>query len=269
MDWVVFGAFNVGTVLIDTGHQFYFMRVDLVAINRLWVVGVVTVTRRAVAISYVNVPKRSKNSSQSDCLLDVGDEKFWEEARCPICMEHPHNAIILRCSSRDKGCRPFMCDTSYRHSNCLDQFCKSAAASSVPNLHIEQQAKLLCPLCRGVVTGLDVVQPARRFMNSKTRSCSLETCNFSGDYDELRKHARQEHPFARSSEVSPTRKSNWERLEQEWETQDVLVHQSGVDYDMNAWENFWGGVLDFTSGISDSEDDLADEMYASLPFPLV
>ncbi|KAH7285801.1 hypothetical protein KP509_33G046400 [Ceratopteris richardii] len=44
---------------------------------------------------------------------------------CPICMEIPHNAVLLRCSSYDKGCRPYMCDTSYRHSNCLDQYLKA------------------------------------------------------------------------------------------------------------------------------------------------
>ncbi|KAL0425086.1 UNVERIFIED_CONTAM: hypothetical protein Sradi_1043400 [Sesamum radiatum] len=136
----------------------------------------------------------SKISDRKNCdssSPQVGDEREWEEARCPICMEHPHNAVLLLCSSREKGCRPFICDTSYRHSNCLDQYRKSAAASSLPG---EQQSELVCPLCRGVITGWDVVQPARTFMNSKMRSCSLETCGFTGNYAELRKHARLEHP---------------------------------------------------------------------------
>lgn len=55
-------------------------------------------------------------------LEDEENTKEWEDARCPVCMEHPHNAILLICSSHKKGCRPFMCDTSYRHSNCFDQF---------------------------------------------------------------------------------------------------------------------------------------------------
>ncbi|XP_042518910.1 uncharacterized protein LOC122092734 isoform X1 [Macadamia integrifolia] len=50
--------------------------------------------------------------------------KEWDEASCPICMDHPHNAVLLICSSHDKGCRSYICDTSYRHSNCLDRFKK-------------------------------------------------------------------------------------------------------------------------------------------------
>ncbi|XP_010241148.1 PREDICTED: uncharacterized protein LOC104585843 [Nelumbo nucifera] len=50
--------------------------------------------------------------------------KEWDEALCPICMDHPHNAVLLLCSSHDKGCRSYICDTSYRHSNCLDRFKK-------------------------------------------------------------------------------------------------------------------------------------------------
>ncbi|XP_010264060.1 PREDICTED: uncharacterized protein LOC104602164 [Nelumbo nucifera] len=50
--------------------------------------------------------------------------KEWDEASCPICMDHPHNAVLLLCSSHDKGCRCYICDTSYRHSNCLDRFKK-------------------------------------------------------------------------------------------------------------------------------------------------
>nr|GEV65037.1 hypothetical protein [Tanacetum cinerariifolium] len=42
----------------------------------------------------------------------VGNENEWEEARCPICMEHPHNDVLLRCSSFEKGCHPYMCDTN-------------------------------------------------------------------------------------------------------------------------------------------------------------
>ncbi|PIN22755.1 hypothetical protein CDL12_04516 [Handroanthus impetiginosus] len=50
--------------------------------------------------------------------------KEWDEASCPICMDHPHNAVLLICSSHYKGCRSYICDTSYRHSNCLDRFKK-------------------------------------------------------------------------------------------------------------------------------------------------
>ncbi|XP_044502701.1 uncharacterized protein LOC123223564 [Mangifera indica] len=55
--------------------------------------------------------------------------KELDEVSCPICMDHPHNAVLLVCSSHKKGCRSFICDTSYRHSNCLDRFKKLRESS--------------------------------------------------------------------------------------------------------------------------------------------
>ncbi|CAJ2670229.1 unnamed protein product [Trifolium pratense] len=61
--------------------------------------------------------------------------KELDEVSCPICMDHPHNAVLLLCSSHDKGCRSYICDTSYRHSNCLDRFKKMRDNSKEnPNL---------------------------------------------------------------------------------------------------------------------------------------
>ncbi|XP_021277125.1 uncharacterized protein LOC110411334 [Herrania umbratica] len=203
--------------------------------------------------------------------------KEWEEARCPVCMEHPHNAILLICSSHEKGCRPYMCDTSYRHSNCFDQFRKSFADTSATTQDPQQEgaqlattnlspvsaatatsestvtdlqeerseevparseegystpstvscenqvlSKLVCPLCRGEIKDWVVVEPARRFMNAKSRSCSSETCNFSGAYKDLRKHARLEHPSVRPSEADPERQRNWRRLERERDLGDLI-----------------------------------------------
>jgi len=45
-------------------------------------------------------------------------------------MDVPHISVLLLCSSHDKGCRPYMCTTSYNHSNCLDQFSKAYTKSS-------------------------------------------------------------------------------------------------------------------------------------------
>lgn len=63
--------------------------------------------------------------------------KELDEVSCPICMDHPHNAVLLQCSSHEKGCRSYICDTSYRHSNCLDRFKKlrddSRSNSTLPN----------------------------------------------------------------------------------------------------------------------------------------
>ncbi|WCJ40604.1 hypothetical protein M5689_021518 [Euphorbia peplus] len=129
------------------------------------------------------------------------DVQKWEDAICPICLDHPHNAVLLKCSSYDNGCRPFMCNTSSRHSNCLNQFHKSGV--------------LACPLCRGQITGWSVIEAAREFMDSKTRTCSTETCDFSGNYMELRKHARSKHPTVKPSAVDSERQREWVRLERE------------------------------------------------------
>ncbi|KAL8206227.1 hypothetical protein R6Q57_009778 [Mikania cordata] len=182
------------------------------------------------------------NTSHSKRLLtqrplETADIKEWEEARCPVCMEHPHNAILLLCSSHENGCRPFMCDTSYRHSNCFDQFQK--ASSETQQLVNQQEGittpvspsgldgstpmlKLVCPLCRGEVNGWIVVETARVFMNSKTRACASETCDFSGTYSDLRKHARLVHPLVRPSEADPDRQRDWRRFERQRDIGDLL-----------------------------------------------
>lgn len=214
--------------------------------------------------SSVTQPKTSPPSED--------DLKEWEDARCPVCMEHPHNAVLLVCSAYDKGCRPYMCDTSYRHSNCLDQFRKSfvegpaetpsegagptespseglgpteimttvesietlvtsqeegksqsqgSVVAEIGSMHKLQQ-KLVCPLCRGQISGWVVVDLARDFMNSKTRTCASETCEFSGNYSDLRKHARSDHPQVRPSEADPERQRSWRRLERQRDIGDVL-----------------------------------------------
>ncbi|CAK9227104.1 unnamed protein product [Sphagnum troendelagicum] len=150
----------------------------------------------------------------------------WEEATCPICMEHPHNAVLLICTSHDNGCHPYMCDTSYRHSNCLDQYRKahdSSYKTQGRTLSAEvDMGDLLCPLCRGKVEGWKVVDTARQHLNRKIRNCAQEACGFSGPYEELRKHARGIHPSARPSDVDPARQKDWLRLERQRDLGDVL-----------------------------------------------
>ncbi|KAF8400688.1 hypothetical protein HHK36_013988 [Tetracentron sinense] len=205
---------------------------------------------------------RTRQSSSRTPLEPVADVKEWEEARCPVCMEHPHNAVLLLCTSHEKGCRPYMCDTSYRHSNCLDQFRKASAETpsttpvqeetsstisegimtpeatgmdfqeerseegallgSAMPCESQVQLKLVCPLCRGQINGWIVVEPARIFMNAKARNCACEKCNFSGTYTDLRKHARLEHPLMRPSEADPERQRDWRRLERQRDIGDVL-----------------------------------------------
>ncbi|KZV36420.1 hypothetical protein F511_22893 [Dorcoceras hygrometricum] len=214
--------------------------------------------------------------SSSTSLIEENAEnmKEWENTRCPVCMEHPHNAILLICSSHEKGCHPFMCDTSYRHSNCFDQFQKSFAETSdvsqtpddvqnsesplatavsplavsdlesahsqedlllVADVPVESpvKPKLVCPLCRGLITGWTVMESARRFMNSKSRSCACETCDFSGPYHDLRKHARLVHPLVRPTDTDPERQRNWRRLERQRDLGDLIsTLQSSIGEDM-------------------------------------
>lgn len=169
--------------------------------------------------------ERSRNLSAANSYI-----KEWEEARCPICMEHPHSAVLLQCSSHDKGCRTYVCNTSNHHSNCLDQLRNFFAASSSHGESSEVAAsrkaplneKLVCPLCRGQVRSWVVKEPARRFMNSKPRSCPCEACDFTGNYLQLRNHVRHAHPSVCPSDIDPTRKSEWLKLEREIELKDVL-----------------------------------------------
>lgn len=217
---------------------------------------------------YPSSSSRVRRSAPKTTLDSEENVKEWEDARCPVCMEHPHNAVLLICSSHEKGCRPYMCNTSYRHSNCLDQFCKSFSETAetvetspttpqvesdvldtnssdvqsteaniidmqeegsegfvtMQPLSCEDGAKpkLVCPLCRGQIKEWKVVEAARHFMNDKSRSCSCETCNFSGTYTDLRKHARLEHPLVRPSAVDPERQRNWRRLERQRDLGDLL-----------------------------------------------
>ncbi|KAJ1269986.1 hypothetical protein BS78_06G020300 [Paspalum vaginatum] len=232
--------------------------------------------------------------------------KEWDDALCPICMDHPHNAVLLLCSSHDKGCRSYICDTSYRHSNCLDRFKKmkvndgdnlSQPSSSIhrgtrnqnvvqqtrfgltiespsllidisepdeasnnqdtshgttaiageqeesnynegPGLTLETQEveisgplessdisssnQLLCPLCRGTVSGWKIIKEARQYLDEKPRACSREACTFSGNYREIRRHARRMHPTTRPADVDPSRRRAWHRLEHQREYGDIV-----------------------------------------------
>ncbi|XP_057534875.1 uncharacterized protein LOC130813144 [Amaranthus tricolor] len=228
-------------------------------------------------------------------LCDV--QKEWDEALCSICMEHPHNAVLLLCTSHSKGCRSYICDTSYRHSNCLDRFRKlktesnsnspdetpvpenlqgsslvsdsqitlqfgnelpavnmshtrgdrivstrrSNDAAEYDNEHealerqtfeslrdgseqeeVGKKSSLKCPLCRGDVLGWTVVEEARNHLNLKPRSCTRESCSFVGNYRELRRHARCNHPRVRPAEVDPSRQRAWRRFEHQREHDDIV-----------------------------------------------
>ncbi|KAK4422403.1 hypothetical protein Salat_1822600 [Sesamum alatum] len=156
----------------------------------------------------------------------------WDDVTCPICLDFPHNSVLLQCSSFDKGCRPFVCDTDHLHSNCLDRYKEangmlsgSQSPSSADNLQFLDSgpdSKPACPLCRGKVTGWIVVDKARLHLDVKKRCCEEAKCSFTGTYLELQKHAQVEHPHACPSKIDPARQLDWENFQQSSEIIDVL-----------------------------------------------
>lgn len=141
-----------------------------------------------------------------------------DDVICPICLNFPHNCVLLHCSSYEKGCRPFVCGTDHLHSNCLDRYKEASGWLSG-----SKSSKPACPLCRGEVTGWIVVDKARAHFDSKKRCCEEEECLFTGTYPELQKHAEVEHPHARPSKVDPARKLDWENLQRSSELIDLLT----------------------------------------------
>lgn len=156
----------------------------------------------------------------------------WEDVTCPICLSFPHNCVLLQCSSYNKGCRPFVCDTDHLHSNCLDRFQAANKMSSGSDslvtsvdstvIKADITSKPLCPLCRGDVTGWVVVNEARVKLDEKKRCCEEEKCTFTGTYMELREHAKVEHPHACPSKIDPARQLDWDNFQQSSEIIDVL-----------------------------------------------
>lgn len=182
----------------------------------------------------------ASGNSQKRHILDLQDDEQlnikWQDVTCPICLEFPHNCVLLHCSSYDKGCRPFVCDTNHNHSNCLDRF---KAAYRLPGTHAKDSSLSnealemytipsnmdscpTCPLCRGTVTGWAVIDEARVSLNAKKRCCEERECSYVGSYIELQTHAKENHPDARPSEVDPARRLDWENFQRSSEIIDLL-----------------------------------------------
>ncbi|KAD4179386.1 hypothetical protein E3N88_27977 [Mikania micrantha] len=183
------------------------------------------------------------NDSDEKKSSTVKPIKDWEDITCSVCMEYPHNAVLLLCSSHDKGCRPYMCGTSTRYSNCLDQYKNAYIKVASPHhsqslqtnssQHFDQISgwpvekcgdltQLACPLCRGQVKGWTVVESTREYFNTKKRSCVHDKCSFVGVYKELKKHVRSEHLSVNPREVDPDQEQKWRRLERDRERDDVI-----------------------------------------------
>ncbi|XP_038986031.1 uncharacterized protein LOC103701838 isoform X1 [Phoenix dactylifera] len=208
-------------------------------------------------------PRAEENPRKASLALE---KKDWEDAICPVCMEFPHYAVLLLCSSHDKGCRPYMCGTTYHFSNCLDQFQKAYAKeisthdeSVAQNLSHGLSAwkksevmELTCPLCRGQVKGWTVVEPAREHLNRKKRSCMQDNCSFTGTYKELQKHVEAEHPFAEPRAVDPAHEQKWRALEYQHERADVL---STIRSSMPRAVVFGDYVIDMDDSERETDDD--------------
>ncbi|KMZ71098.1 hypothetical protein ZOSMA_189G00600 [Zostera marina] len=166
------------------------------------------------------------------------EETKWDDVICPICLEFPHNCVLLKCSSHSKGCRPFLCDTDQTHSNCLDRY--------------KENTEPICPLCRGRVTGWVAVGEARLHLDNKTRSCEEKTCTYIGNYMGLQKHARLEHPNARPAEIDPARKLDWENFQQSSEIIDVL---STVQSEMPRGVILGDYVIEYGNDYDNDDDD--------------
>lgn len=220
----------------------------------------------------------------------VSEKKDWKDATCSVCLEYPHNAVLLLCSSYDKGCRPYMCATGHRYSNCLEQYKKaytkstSIHSSQRQNVFMERSssgvehhskkmevAELLCPLCRGQVKGWTVVAPARKYLNAKKRACMQHDCSFLGTYKQLRKHVRVKHPLTCPRAVDPMLQEKWKRLECEREQNDVIstimssTPGAVVLGDYVIEPNYGGSYSDYDSD-SDSDDYSDDGLFSVAPF---
>lgn len=139
----------------------------------------------------------------------------WEDVRCVICQEPPHNAVLLRCSSSSTGCRAYMCDTSPRHSNCFKQYRLKNRKGSTKAFK--------CPYCRGDVHETMKVSGAVRYLNAKPRCCAFEGCVFSGSYSQLKNHLRAEHPGFTGPVVDQRRHSEWEHMQRAAEYTEVMT----------------------------------------------
>ncbi|CAN6196145.1 unnamed protein product [Urochloa humidicola] len=150
-----------------------------------------------------------KKVASQELAFAATEKCAWTDATCPICMEFPHNAVLLLCSSHGSGCRPYICASNFQHSNCLDQLVESCRKGSSEDT---DAMELACPLCRGEVKGYTLVEPARKKLNRKRRSCMQDGCSYMGTYRELCKHVKKKHPSANPRAVDPLHASRWKRL---------------------------------------------------------
>ncbi|CAM0951637.1 unnamed protein product [Alopecurus aequalis] len=161
-----------------------------------------------------------KRVASPEPTLAATEKCAWKDAVCPVCIECPHDAVLLLCSSHDKGCRPYVCGTDFLHSNCLEQLMESRRNSG--SCDEPGSVELTCPLCRGEVKGYTLVEPAREQLNRNRRSCMQDGCSYIGTYRQLCKHARKKHPSAKPRAADPLHTYRWRRLEFRTAIQDMI-----------------------------------------------
>ncbi|KAL6838349.1 hypothetical protein ACP4OV_031853 [Aristida adscensionis] len=193
---------------------------------------------RSASNAVAHKSKKAKRAAKLNELHSTSEEKDWKHATCSICLERPHHAVLLLCSSHNKGCRPYMCGTNRKHSNCLELF-KNAYSEEKPTCEVSNTVAsankkpkamvLACPICRGQVKGWTVVEPARRFLNRKRRACIHDDCSFVGTYKKLRRHVKSKHPSSKPREVDPARLAEWKEFESEKERQDAISIVSALN----------------------------------------
>lgn len=160
----------------------------------------------------------------------------WEDVTCPICLDVPHNGVLLHCTSYDKGCRAFLCDTNQKHSNCLSRFRKASgmpetaefwttnevADDSIQLIPSNCESLPACPLCRGEVAGWAIVKAARAYLDMKMRCCEEQSCSYVGNFVQLQSHMQSKHPQSHPSEIDPTHQLDWDNFQQSSAIIDVL-----------------------------------------------
>ncbi|KAK4785254.1 hypothetical protein SAY86_001943 [Trapa natans] len=209
----------------------------------------------------------SKGDDCSLLTMELHVKNPLEYVTCPICLDFPHNCVLLLCSSYEKGCRPFVCDTNHLHLNCLDRF-RSAYGMTSPSASedsstsdtspeiAEVDSSPACPWCRGEVTGWEIIKETRTYLDRKKRCCEEFQCSYTGTFLELQKHALLVHPHAQPSKIDPARQLDWENFQQSSEIIDVLstIHSEvprGVvlgDYVIEYGDSDTGDELDNFAG---------------------
>lgn len=140
------------------------------------------------------VPKnynKTKRLVRKNELRSTSEEKDLKNATGSICLERPHDAAaLLLCSSsfHNKGCRPYMCGTNYKHSNCLELFknaysreksaCEVSTAVEPTNQRLKTML-LACPICRGEVKGWTVVNLLSDFWTAKGELACMRIAHLS------------------------------------------------------------------------------------------